>query len=62
MKVYIEHDEWYPVYSLLTPDEWRELGGICDGSIEIVDEFYKRWKAADTEFQAVQELLGDLED
>jgi len=62
MKVYIEHDEWYPVYSLRTPDEWRELGEICDGSIEIDDELYRRWKAAETEFRAVQELLWGLED
>jgi len=54
VKVKIDTDEWYPVYS------------VCDApyaygkEVEIPDEFYERYQAVMTEFNAVQDLISAL--
>jgi hypothetical protein len=53
MKVDIDLDERYPVY---TPHE------SANGAIVVDDELYRRYIAAVAEFNAVQAALGDLWD
>jgi hypothetical protein len=51
MKVEIEKDEWWPVF-VITRDP--------AGTIEIPDDLFDRYQAADAAFKAVQDELRDL--
>ncbi len=53
MKVIINEDEWYPVYSLEKEiDEYNK-----DYAVEVDDAFLERYDKCMNEFDAVQELL-----
>lgn len=52
MKVNIYKDEWYPVYGIVTDGYGPQ--------IEIPQELFDRAKAAEEEFDAVQEELRKL--
>jgi hypothetical protein len=56
MKVFVDADEWYPVYTLHTEQ-------CSEEELEIDSIFYERYKKAYDEFRAVQSelrvLVGD---
>ncbi len=54
MKVWIDSDEWYPVYTLHTQQYSDEA------TVEIDSIFYERYKKALKEFRAVQKELREL--
>jgi hypothetical protein len=54
MKVWIDGDEWYPVYTLHRQQHSDEA------TVEIDSIFYERYEKALKEFQAVQKELREL--
>jgi hypothetical protein len=60
MKMHIDSDEAYPVYSIspLSAEKWRNYWRIVDVSPELK----ARYDAAEKEYQAVQDELERLRD
>jgi hypothetical protein len=58
MKMEIDSDEAYPVYSLSAPQKWRDYWQVVDVSPELK----ARYEAAEKEYQAVQDVLERLRD
>jgi len=57
MKVIIEEDEWYPVYSIETSiDEYN-----MDTAVEMDDALVARIQDCMTEFQELQDILREVE-
>jgi hypothetical protein len=56
MKVNIDSDEWYPVYSIITGEDIYE-----SEVIEIPDEKVKQIQKVFKEFQEIQEYLKKLD-
>lgn len=48
MKVYLDKDEWYPVFSIVSDSDVQ-----CDVS----EETLARWKKADEDFSAAQKEM-----
>ena len=56
MKKLLNWGEWYPVYDLREPDQ-----GVGNEALVDIDEaLWERYKAAQIEFDAVQEILARL--
>ena len=56
MKLELEKDEWYPVYSLADMPSTYE-----DENVEVSPEFVERYRAAFREFNKVQDILRGLD-
>ena len=57
MFVYIDEDEWYPVFSMLP--EGADNFGV---RVEISEEEYARYKTVMTDFQGFQERMIALKE
>jgi len=54
MKIHIDSDEWYPMYSISSD--------TTDTAVEVHVSTVKRWRRVLKEFKAVQEEMGDALD
>lgn len=54
MKIRIDKDEWYPVYT----ETDREPGGLIVREVEVEEAFYERWQKALDEFESIQDTLN----
>jgi hypothetical protein len=52
VKIWIDADEWYPVFSIMEVEE-----SYATGPFEFTDEEVARIKASHAEFQACQTLI-----
>jgi len=59
MKVCIDVDEWYPVYSLVKEGH---IFFSSDEAIDVPGALYLRWVACEKEFDELQEELSKLHD
>lgn len=53
MKIRIDSDEWYPVYSVRSDDKYGY-------EVEATPEQIDRWKAAEEAFSVAQQEMGEL--
>ena len=60
MKCILDRDEYWPAYGLFEVKD--EMSGRGEGVCEISEEFMKRYKKAVKEFNAVNEILGEMWD
>jgi len=59
MMVYIEKDEWYPVYTVVGPDSW-EWEYHERRRQDLNDEIYQRYQRAYEEWNEVQAIVSKL--
>jgi len=64
MRMIIDSDEWWPVWSLEEYTErtpWEKERDLYRQIVEVDDELRNRADKAKAEFQAVQKILHELE-
>lgn len=59
-EVYVDDDEWYPVYSLREVAEYMRKGRWSDGIVTITDELRAEYDRVMSEFDDMQNKIKAL--